>query len=648
VGKPYYDELDCLSATYDWALSAPLGGLPQALRASARLPLTAVGSGGSYTSAQFAAATHRHYCSVAATAMTPLEAVTTPQSLRQAAVLLLTAGGRNADVLGAYKRLVEREPKRLLVFCARTGSPLARIVSKHPTVDFSEFEPPSGKDGFLATNSLLGTAVVLTRAYAAAFDAPSPLPDAIAGLLPSELDGALVDLDHSCEPLWRRQTLVVLYGPDCHAAAVDLESKFSEAALGTVQLADFRNFAHGRHHWLAKRGGETGVLAIVSERERSLADSLLPLLPKEIPIVCLSATGKGLAANISALVQALMVVGSAGKARGIDPGRPGVPSFGRKIFHLRAFDSTPNVLGMLPAAEAAAIERKAGASITTLISRGALDEWRTAYRDFRDRLAVASFRAIVLDYDGTLCSEAHRFQSLPASVSQQLNRLLQTGAVVGVATGRGKSVKQTLRKAIRSRFWERVVVGYYNGGDIALLTDDSRPDGTDDVSPTLAPVAERLRVVLGESNLANLTFRLPQVTIEPAPSASWDGVWNSVEHLVHSAGGMGVAAVQSSHSIDVLAPGVSKRSVVARVCELLVGGRNSQVLCIGDRGRWPGNDYALLSTPFALSVDEVSSDPSTGWNLAAPGQREVLAALGYLSQLTETQDGLSLTIGCSQ
>jgi hypothetical protein len=644
VGRPYYDELDWLSATYAWALSAPLEGMPRDLRGAARLPLMAVGSGGSYTSAQFAAATHRHYCSVAATAMTPLEAVATPQSLRQAAVLLLTAGGRNADVLGAYERLAEREPKRFLVLCARTGSPLARIVSKHPTVNFTEFEPPSGKDGFLATNSLLATVVVLTRAYAAAFNAPSPFPDTVDDLLPSTVGGAFVHLDHLCEPLWRRQTLVVLYGPDCRAAAIDLESKFSEAALGTVQLADFRNFAHGRHHWLAKRGGETGVLAIVSERDRSLADSLLPLLPKEIPNVILSAVGTGLAASLSALIQVFMIVGSAGKARGIDPGDPGVPSFGRKIFHLRAFPPAQNVLETLPAAEAAAIERKAEASIATLLSRGSLDGWRTAYRIFRDRLAVARFRAIVLDYDGTLCSEAHRYQPLPASVSQQLNRLLRTGAVLGVATGRGKSVKQTLRQAIQPRFWVRVVVGYYNGGDTALLTDDSRPDGTEAVGPTLAPIADKLRTVLAQSNLANLTFRLPQVTIEPAPDANWDDLWNSVEHLVHSADGTGVAAVQSSHSIDVLAPRVTKRAVVARVYELLADDANAQVLCIGDRGRWPGNDYELLSTPYALSVDEVSPDPCTGWNLAAPGQRGVGAALDYLHQLRETQDGLRLII----
>src|SRR5476651_652935 len=60
------------------------------------------------------------------------------------------------------------------------------------------------------------------------------------------------------------QTIVVLHGPSTLPAAVDVESKFTEAALGSVQVADFRHFAHGRHHWIAKRGRESAVLAITS------------------------------------------------------------------------------------------------------------------------------------------------------------------------------------------------------------------------------------------------------------------------------------------------------------------------------------------------------------------------------------------------
>src|SRR5262249_53339365 len=89
--------------------------------------------------------------------------------------------------------------------------------------------------------------------------------------------------------------------------------------------------------------------------------------------------------------------------------------------------------------------------------------------------------------------------------------------------------------------------------------------------------------------------------------------------------------VESSHSLDVLAPGVSKQLVV-EACKSAAAMRGNPVdaLCIGDRGRWPGNDYVLLSNPYSLSVDTVSPDPDTCWNIAPAGCRGVQATLAYL------------------
>ena len=70
---------------------------------------------------------------------------------------------------------------------------------------------------------------------------------------------------------------------------------------------------------------------------------------------------------------------------------------------------------------------------------------------------------------------------------------------------------------------------------------------------------------------------------------------------------------------------------------------HARILAIGDRGRWPGNDYDLLRSPFALSVDEVSVDPQTAWHLGPPGQRGVEVTVGYLRALQLTADGLRIT-----
>src|SRR5262249_22481679 len=163
--------------------------------------------------------------------------------------------------------------------------------------------------------SLLASVVLLARGYATAFEAGEPLPRSLSELLPDEPGRASDEFHTACRPLWERQALVLLYAPTSQAAALDLESKFSEAALGTGQLAEFRNLADGRAHWLAKRGRETSVLAIVSDEDRALSEAMLGLLPQGIPRVEVRAEGTCLRASLSALVQVFFVAGSAGRAR---------------------------------------------------------------------------------------------------------------------------------------------------------------------------------------------------------------------------------------------------------------------------------------------------------------------------------------------
>ena len=290
MGKPYQSELSALPESYEWALSYPSETLSDALRGIVELPLIAVGSGGSLTTAHFAALLHSEATGAMATAMTPLEVVATGTSLRGLAILFITAGGTNPDIIGAFNRVVSREPKRLVIVCARKGSSLVREASAYECVRTFDFDVPRGKDGFLATNSLVTTATFLKRSYDSLHAGSDPLPMNIERLFPAPPSGSfLADLGSRCQPLWDRDTLTVLYSPTTKPAAIDLESRFTEAAIGHVQVADYRNFAHGRHHWMAKYPGQTAVLSFESRDDRELADRTLALLPEKIPVVRLTA-----------------------------------------------------------------------------------------------------------------------------------------------------------------------------------------------------------------------------------------------------------------------------------------------------------------------------------------------------------------------
>lgn len=255
MAKPYASELARLQETLRWASSTDIESLRTAVKTAGFSPLSAIGSGGSLTAAHALAALHQLFTGKPGLVQTPLEAANgkLDPSVSQ---WLLSAGGSNVDINAAAVSLIEREHRQVAVMCGRLGSPVTEICERHPFVDLLLFPPPAGKDGFLATNSLVGFSALLARAYTSVFDPTASWED-VASTVEPYADGGSGQVQSwrdSAEVLWDRPTTVVLHGPSTKIGAVDLESKFTEAALGTVQLADYRNFAHGRHHWLAKRG----------------------------------------------------------------------------------------------------------------------------------------------------------------------------------------------------------------------------------------------------------------------------------------------------------------------------------------------------------------------------------------------------------
>ena len=74
-----------------------------------------------------------------------------------------------------------------------------------------------------------------------------------------------------------------------------------------------------------------------------------------------------------------------------------------------------------------------------------------------------------------------------------LSSLLESGANIGIATGRGKSVRKCLHEALPKKYWPQVTVGYYNGGQILPLHSDELPDGTDHVAAELTSLSEAIQ-----------------------------------------------------------------------------------------------------------------------------------------------------------
>ena len=335
MGKAYAEELGILSQTYDWAARTPIGAITRFVRRSAGVPLYVVGSGGSLSAAAFASLLHQRTGTMSR-CLTPLELLEFDNMDRNCAVLLISAGGGNVDITSAFDKATGLGPDTLGILCASTDNGLTRRARGHGDIMVHAAGLPSGRDGFLATNTLLATKVWLARAYAADSLMVGGRTAAASELL---YDGMTNEsfakrMSNMLLPLRDRDTVVILHDGWGSSAAIDAESRFAESGLAGVQVADYRNFAHGRHNWLDKNRERTGVIALVTPRCTRLATRTLHLLPEYAPSVVLRSGFDGPAASLNLLVKVMHTVRFFGEVRGIDPGRPRVAPFGRKMHHM--------------------------------------------------------------------------------------------------------------------------------------------------------------------------------------------------------------------------------------------------------------------------------------------------------------------------
>ena len=627
MGKPYWSELAHLPATYGWANQVDIPRFSLGVRDGSLLPLVAIGSGGSFSAAVHAAWCHQRATGRLGVALTPLQAANV--NLRGTAALILSASGNNPDVLGVCRRMIQQEPSLLNVLCLAKDSPLARLCAEYEFVRCDE-APLELRDGFVATNSLLAFAIIVSRSYSELTRQQTNIPESLEGLLHTSngIDRWVEALRETCLTAVRRPYLLVLHGGAASMpAAFDLESKCSEAALAAVQVSDYRNFAHGRHHWLAKKGAETGVMALITEEDRRLAERTLALLPGKVAVAPIRISSKGENTALAALVTALYVAGFIGDAHQIDPGKPGVPEFGRRIYHLNAWgkQASGRILRKV------AIERKAGCPMQ-LLSREDADQWNEAYDRFVAKLESTRFEALVLDYDGTVCDDQFRYTTLPSNIASPLESLLRAGACIGIATGRGKSVRTALRQCLGSTWWPQVVIAYHNGAEIATLDNDDIPLAAVRDTGIMQTVGERLASSSALKRIAQLDCKPYQVTVISTSPANTERVYGLVCDLTADTFAHGITCLRSAHSIDLLAPGITKIRLLEHLAAS-VASPTPAFLCVGDLGKWPGNDFALLGTPYSLSAHEVSSAPDRCWNLAPAGFRNSQATRWYLEHM---------------
>jgi len=508
----------------------------------------------------------------------------------------------------------------------RKESPLTKLANSFSVSNGIEYDIPTKKDGFLATNSL--TAFFSVFAKSSGQISTDGKDIEVTSAFKSEVYDFVKKLRFDT-------TIIVLYGGWATAIAYDIESKFTEAALGSVLLTDYRNFGHGRHHWFAKRKDSSAIIALVTPEEKQIAEKTISLIPTSIPILLIASDKVGVNSSIEILLKSFNLVNAVGETFQIDPGRPGVPEFGSKLYHLKyvSFYKPISKVKLNPVEEYAILKKTNKSSIHQL-QKDELLFWRKKYLTFIDRIGKTRFSSIVFDYDGTLCSYDRRYAGfLTEDISIELIRLLKAGIKVGIATGRGQSVKTDLRNSkIPKAYWENIIIGYYNGASIGSLNDDSYPNIELKPNLKLSNIENVIKSLKLPYSELKIKLRPFQLTIETCDASIWNLIKKIVQNIVMVSSDGELQLLESSHSIDVVVRDkASKLNVVNKCIEL---SKSENCLTIGDKGQWPGNDYELLSTPNSLSVDDVSAHPDNCWNLTRDGWKSTQATMSYLKRIS--------------
>ncbi|WP_262267348.1 MULTISPECIES: hypothetical protein [Microvirga] len=616
--------METLPLTWRKAMEQDVSSLSQDLALSGVADVLAVGSGGSYITALLIADAARRVGGRAAEAVTPLEIAAMPERAQGRHVWVVSAGGANADVAAALEAAAQVEPARISVLTNRAGTALTARAADLARTCLHLFEPWEPKDGFLATHSLLMNAVLVARALD---------PDAVPGTMEEIVPKAGVDIllhDPTGDAL-RRSTAIIAYDPLLKPAASVLETNLWEAALCNAQLVDLRNFAHGRHVWLHRRAAETVLIGFVSPTGEPLWTTIEAAVPAAIPRVKVQIDSARPGGPISALLAAYELTRGIGQAQGVDPGRPGVAEFGRALYDAQ------DLARVRPALEPPPVRRKAQASRDAGVPVATTKPIAAAAAAFMSALADTPIDSLVLDYDGTCVWTGHAGTPPGPGIVNALVHLLDRGLRIGFATGRGGSIAEELQSVLPERHWPAITIGYYNGGHIGTLAVPPA-NGNLPADPSLAAFA---RALADDEEIARWLDRLGekpyQLSLVPRRPVSPVALRRLLAQRVDAGRLPNRRMLCSGHTVDVLAEGVSKLNLLATLRSQRVDPQ-AQSLCIGDSGGWPGNDFELLSAPLSLSVDRVSPDLATCWNLLPGGCSGPDGLLFYLAALSQSGD----------
>lgn len=624
-------KLDALPTTLDLFHTYDAGPLAVSLTDGARRHALAIGSGGSAIAAEYLARCRDTLGFGPTTVQTPMQLVADHHDLSETDIWLFSAGGNNPDAVAASQAALDRRGRKVhLVTCNTDGSTARLLEGRGGTVHVVPVADP--KDGYLATHSLISSVVALLLACDGVSRDPrgaAHILGAIASRLAEMRDPAhRLSMAARLSSLRRSDTVVIASDPHLKPLSVLLDTSIWEASLCHVQTTDLRNLAHGRHGWLHHRQDETLVFALTGTDTRATWSAINDLLPTSLRREVVDQQSCGRLDNALAMIDGLSIIEAMGTVLVIDPGKPGIGEFGRAVYDDRSLLDLAQALPPHVRHKRAAIAKSDSHDPED-------DPLHLIGRERLRALAETDIGGAVFDYDGTIVTTAGRYSTPDKGIIDQLIRLHKVGLRIGIATGRGGSAGEELRKILPADMLSSIPIGYYNGGHLRTAdvdVDEDRASANLAITETAAFLNERSDLFLSHK----FKHQEVQITVEMDKLRHPYRFPVDLEGCAPFAAGL-VRVMGSGHSYDIVPAASSKLSLVKAIKAELPA--RVEVLCFGDSGSRSGNDHALLSHPHGISVGDVCGAANGCWSLFGASLAGPEALLTILRALVPSNVG---------
>src|SRR5665213_53622 len=130
VVSHYQVELGGLADTYKSAMAQNVALLKQGIAAASGSSVIAAGSGASFTVASLLCSLHESYTGRVSRPATPLELVCNPTLASSSPVFLISAEGKNPDIVEALSRARRNSARAVHILTNRKESPLCQRASQ--------------------------------------------------------------------------------------------------------------------------------------------------------------------------------------------------------------------------------------------------------------------------------------------------------------------------------------------------------------------------------------------------------------------------------------------------------------------------------------------------------------------------------------